>query len=476
MPHPLLEILSPRPRARSATVTLLFLVLATSCSRPMATAPQPSGTGIVSTGGDRAALPSISTSQTIDNVDQQIVIALSPGADPASVAAQYGAILLDVQEGFALLERAPDELKDVQIGLKNDTRVLSTEDNTLAMPAEARQKSWAFDDGMSNYGTFVRQSSIAGLGLATAHQAGRGNGVLVAVLDTGIDPTHPLFQGRIAGGRDLIDNDSDPTDVADGIDQNGDGRADGAYGHGTHVAGIIALAAPQAQLLPVRVLDAEGRGDVKSVAAGIRWAVNHGARVINLSLGLLRQSNAIELALTEAQAQGVVCIASAGNAGTEFPAEYPAASQRVIAVAASGPDSRPAAFTSYGPWVDLCAPGVAIRSAYPGGQYRLWSGTSMSAPFVSGTAALLIGLHTDWGLTPVMKRMALYTRPMTGIKSVQAGRLGSGVLDARGALDDDRPAADMTDRSGTASPRPAPKPRDGSTPGGDPTPRPNTRS
>jgi subtilisin family serine protease len=402
--------------------------------------------GGLGAGGTAPAL--VSTSQTLDTVDQQFVVTLKPGADAAQIASEYGAVLLDVQENVAVMEPLPGEsttLLDVQASVRNDTRVLSSEENALAMPAEARQKSWAFDDGYGSYRACLGQSSFSRMGLAAAQTVSQGAGVLVAVLDTGIDPRHPLFAGRIAGGKDFIDDDDDPTDVANGIDEDHDGVADGAYGHGTHVAGIIALTAPRARLLIARVLDAEGRGDVKSVAAGIRWAVGHGARVINLSLGLLTNSNAVRIAISEAQAQGIVCVAAAGNSGAEFPLEYPAANNQTIAVAAVDADDRPASFTSYGTYVDMCAPGVNIRSAYPGGGYALWSGTSMAAPAVSGTVALLLSLHPSWNAGIVLARLWMSARPTATMTVAQTGRLGGGVIDANYALADDRPASGPID-------------------------------
>ncbi len=440
----------PRRRARRASLLIpLLALLAASCSHPLATALDPAR---VSAGpaGRGTLSPSISFDQSVDNIDRQIVVTLGPNVDLQQIADSFGAVVVDVQEGFALLERPPGEPLDVPIEDINRGRIRSAEDNALALPAEARQKSWAFDDGIGSMTTFQMQQAAERLGIPTANTVSRGNGVIVAVLDTGIDPTHPVFAGRLVPGWDFVSNDADPTDTRDGVDEDQDGVVDGAFGHGTHVAGIIALAAPQARIMPIRVLDNEGRGDVKTVAAGIRWAISHGARVINLSLGMTSSSTAVEIALLEAQLANVVVVAAAGNRGAAI-ADYPAASPRTIAVGASDVGDHPAPFTSYGSFVDLAAPGVGIRSAYPGGQYRLWSGTSMSAPFVSGTAALLLSLHPDWGTTQVMARLRLSARGITGGSSAQNAGLGAGALDTRWAVEDDRPAGSFTDRQVSAS-------------------------
>jgi len=445
---------SPRPRARSAFTPPFIQILAaalalalTSCSRPLATAPTLAGSpgsGSTARGAGRAGR----SSSGFENIDQQVVVMLQPGTDAAQVARDLGLILLDVQQGVALMQRPAGDPTDVQIHARNEAGVLSAEDNTLAQPAEVLQRSWAFDDGYGSYHACMSQPAIMRLELTAAHAVGQGDGTLVAILDTGIDPNHPLFAGRIAGGWDYVDDDSDPTDVADGIDEDGDGVADGAYGHGTHIAGIVAMTAPHARLLIVRVLDAEGRGDVRTVAAGIRWAVAQGARVINMSFGMLRSSPAVTTAIREAAARGVVCVSAAGNAGAAYPQQFPATDNQTLAVAASDDGDVPAAFTSYGSFVDLCAPGVNIRSAYPGNRWVLWSGTSMSAPFVSGTAALLLGLHPGWDLSLVMARLRLGARPLLATSAQQAGNLGAGVLDIGGTLADDRPGAFADKRYG----------------------------
>ncbi len=428
-------------RALSCATLIALASLLTSCSRSPLTAP----TAVAPASTLRSATPAISSTTT-----DEIVLTLAPGADPAQVAADYGSEVVDYNEGYLVLRGNPDTPIDVQVSqLSSDSRVLTVEPNNTLMLAEARQRSFSFDDGHGTPDSYMQQPAADAIALYSAHYASHGDGVLVAVLDTGVDPTHPALAGRLDGGWDFVDHDRDPTDVRTGADTNGDGVPDGAWGHGTHVAGIVALVAPAARIMPVRVLDADGVGRVSDVAAGIRWAVDQGARVINLSLGMLRSSPAIRLALGKARAAGVVCVASAGNEGVSSPVEYPAGSPDVIAVAACDASAQPASWTSYGSFVGLTAPGVGVRSAFPGGEYRVWSGTSMSAAFVSGTAALVLANHPAWGMTDVLNRLAEYSRAPVGASAEMAGGLGAGVLNAGTALAVDLPPGDSYTSEGT---------------------------
>lgn len=228
------------------------------------------------------------------------------------------------------------------------------------------------------------------IGAGVVHDEGvSGTGVLVAIIDTGIDYGHPEFASRYVGGYDFVNSDSDPLDDE---------------GHGTHVAGTVAAAAndvgvvgvaPGALLLGYKVLDETGRGYVSDVIAAIEQAVEEdGAQVINMSLSG-GTSESLELVCQQAYDAGVVLVASAGNTGNPpgrgdnvgAPAMYPS----VIAVSATdNSDERPR-WSSTGEAVELAAPGVSIVSTYLGGGYATMSGTSMSAPHVAGTVALLIG-------------------------------------------------------------------------------------
>ncbi len=275
-----------------------------------------------------------------------------------------------------------------------------------------------------------------------AQAAGRfGAGIVVAVIDGWVDVKHPDFQGRIK----TAVNCTSGTCVA--------GQHRDACSHGTHVAGTVGSSsfgvAPKVTMLAVQVLldDGEGgcTGRPADVAAGIRWAVAHGARIINLSLGAqvpgVSQSRAIPDAVAEAAGAGVVAVFSAGNADLPLTDSY---NGNALVVAATGPSGKLASYSQYGEGVDVAAPGgepkgdvctqsICVTSLYPDGQYAVAAGTSMAAPHVAGIAALLLAQSNhsrEW----VLSRIKGTARPLANA--------GSGLVDARAAL------------GATAAPRP----------------------
>jgi type VII secretion-associated serine protease mycosin len=219
---------------------------------------------------------------------------------------------------------------------------------------------------------------------------GRGAGVTVAVVDTGVQADHPDLSGRVLPGTAFLNN---------GPAQPGAGGTD-PNGHGTHVAGIVAAGengvgivgvAPEATILPVKVLGADGNGLSTDIAQGITWAVDQSAAVINLSLGSDLDSPSIDAAVDYATSHGVVVVAAAGNTGnTGNAAQFPAALPSVIAVAAIKPDHAIAPYSTRGNYVDVAAPGSSILSTIPPATWANKSGTSMSSPHVAGLAALII--------------------------------------------------------------------------------------
>jgi subtilase family serine protease len=226
--------------------------------------------------------------------------------------------------------------------------------------------------------------------------------VTVAVIDSGIDYTHPDLAANYAGGVDFVSPDGDPMDD---------------HGHGTHVAGIIAAAlnnltgtpgraegvagvAPHARIRAYKVCRADGTCDDFAIQQAIARAITDGAKVINMSLGETAYSQSLDEAVQDAWNAGLVIVAGAGNDGTT-ERFYPAALDNVISVAAFDEDHLRASFSNYGSWVDISAPGNVILSTYPSttcaastvpgdsGCYTWLTGTSMATPFVSGAAALL---------------------------------------------------------------------------------------
>ncbi|VXB67857.1 S8 family serine peptidase [Aeromicrobium sp. 9AM] len=242
-----------------------------------------------------------------------------------------------------------------------------------------------------------RQWALTRLGAETAWKTSTGRGVVVAVIDTGVKAVHVDLAGRVLAGRDFVAPGTSASD---------------ANGHGTHVAGIIAAIAnnrrgvaglaPNARILPVRVLDKTGVGDTANVAKGIVWAVDRGAKVINLSLSSTSPDTATRAAVAYAIAKNVVVVAAAGNSGCGLlgsPTSYPAAYDGVLGVGAITSGGAVASFSSCGSWVDVVAPGSGILSTVPTSPYSALgcpanyctlSGTSMAAPHAAAAAALEI--------------------------------------------------------------------------------------
>ena len=235
--------------------------------------------------------------------------------------------------------------------------------------------------------------------------ANMGAAATVAVLDSGVDLDHPDLAPNLVPGYDFVNNDAQP------MDDNG---------HGTGVAGIIGAAtqngigvagvAWNARIMPIKVLDAEGNGTDAAVANGIRWAVSHGADVINLSLGGAGSSDTLRTAVEAAVAADVLVVAAAGNESTTLPS-YPAAYpyESVLGVTATDNAGQFAWFSNHGWWVDIAAPGIDVHTTTlaPGTGVGTGSGTgtSFSSPIVAGVAALVVERHPTWSATTISREL-----------------------------------------------------------------------
>lgn len=291
---------------------------------------------------------------------------------------------------------------------------------------------------------YYNQPAVQQLQVAEAQAISDGQGVTVAVLDSGVDATHPMLAGYLLPGYDFVDDDATPDDDANGLDDDGDGFVDEITGHGTHVAGIVHLVAPAAQLMPLRVLDSDGQGDSFIIAEAMLYAAANGADVLNMSLGSVWPSTFLLDVVEQVSAQGVLVVAAAGNLDTDI-AQYPAAAPCALGVTAVGPGFHKSDFASYGPWVDVAAPGDRIYSTYPGG-YSWWRGTSMATPFVSGQAALLLSGDETLTLTAIGQYITGAAKTLHDPD--YEGQLGAGRIaigDSLVALADGDPPADAPD-------------------------------
>ena len=211
-----------------------------------------------------------------------------------------------------------------------------------------------------------------------AWQITRGDqSIIVAVLDTGINKDNLDLADRVVAEVNFTNS---PT-------------SDDLYGHGTHMAGTIAAIAPECRLMNVKVADDAGRCEPSVVARGIIWAVDHGAKVINISLSMIASPNLVE-AVNYAWSQGAILIAAAGNKGGSEPS-YPAYYVNCLAVAGTNANNSLALLSSYGDWVDVAAPGFNIYSELPQNQYGYKTGTSAAGAHVSGVAALVFSVAED---------------------------------------------------------------------------------
>jgi serine protease len=300
-------------------------------------------------------------------------------------------------------------------------------------------KASFFGNSTPNDPDYSKQWNFKSINMEGAWKHTKGKGVVVAIIDTGISPVADLKQTTFVPGYDFVN------DRAEVIDDNG---------HGTHVAGTIAQStnnkfgvtgiAYEASLMPLKVLSSWGGGTTADIAEAIRWAADHGANVINMSLGGGGESQIMREAIDYAHEKGVTIVAAAGNARRSTP-EYPARYPHVIAVSALGLDGQKATYSNYGPGIDLAAPGGSISGSRDrsGGilqntinpstgesVFEYFQGTSMASPHVAGVAALIQSL----GVTKPDKIEAILKKSATSAKDDVQNFYGAGKLNAEAAV------------------------------------------
>lgn len=372
------------------------------------------------------ALPAAATA-----ADKRVIIGFrqAPGTVEAAAVSSRGG---KINRKFKHLRAMTASLPEEEIAkLKNNPLVAYIQEDVLIqmidpLPAEYLE-SWG----------------VSRIGSAVAHDASiLGTGVKIAILDTGIDYSHPELSPVFQSGISFVQDEN-------GVVSNPDPMDDSSSGHGTHVAGIIAAAmdgtgtvgvAPQAQIYAVKVLDGAGFGTIGWVLSGIDWAIEQQVNIINMSLALSADSPglpALEEACQTAWDAGILLVAAAGNTGggaVTFPAGY----DTVIAVGATDSCDSKSTFSAIGPEVELTAPGTAIPSTLPGGGYGPISGTSQAAPHVAGAAALVISagmadLNSNGFINDEIRQKLRETAQDLGIAG-QDTSFGYGLVDAAGAV------------------------------------------
>ncbi len=335
-----------------------------------------------------------SSSKPIANEDH-VIVKLKDNASSAPLKGLYQSKELIKGGAYDIEVKDGKDIEEVIEELENDPKVEYAEPDYLrSATATPNDYYWSLQWGLSK---------ISAPAAWNVHKG--SSSIIVAVIDTGVDTTHPDLSGKIVSGYDFVNNDNNPRDD---------------HGHGTHVAGIAAASTNNGigvagvgwnvKIMPMKVLSSSGYGYDSWVASGIREAADRGAHVINLSLGGAGFSQTLKNATDYAIAKNVVVVAASGNSGSSTM-NYPAGNPGVIGVGATDSSDRVASFSTHNSSVDVSAPGVSIASTYWNGShvYAKMSGTSMASPHVAGLAALIRSKWRSYNVSQVAKRLQNYS-------------------------------------------------------------------
>jgi len=367
-----------------------------------------------------------------------LIFKTNPGTNMTAVADAYDGRVLDaLGDNTYLLKTKRQTPRSLVLG------VVSVESNKTVASSKGNGSVVSGKGAVVSVGPsavaawYAQQPALQLIHANRAGQVATGKGIVIADINSITDYSHPALRGHLTAGYDFVASRGGSATLdqstasfldqstasfldqstasfldqstasfldqstasfldqstASFLDQSTASFLDAsnpARGHGTMVAGVIAAVAPDAMIMPLRVFDDNGDADDFTIAKAIRWAVDHGANVINMSFGTLEDSNTLKAAIKYASGKGVVLVASAGNNNTSTP-QYPAGyNDDVMAIAATDLRDVKASFSNFGDVVDAAAPGVNIITPYPGGYYAVVSGTSFSSPMVAAEAAVLL--------------------------------------------------------------------------------------
>ncbi len=316
-------------------------------------------------------------------VEDELIVHTLPGADSVALDDAYAAAgasaIADIPEVNAVvLSVAPEDLEASAAALSESELIESVRKNYLYEQNVVPNDTWTAD-----------QSHLDQLGLPQAWDVTTGSAeIIIAILDTGVYPSHEDLKAKLLSGFNTVDNNVNSADV---------------HGHGTAVAGSAAAISNNGKgvagvcwdcpLLPVRVSLPDGRASSRAIAAAILWAVNHDAKVINISFGPLESDKTVLAAAQSARNHGCLVFIAAGN---EAQIKTTADSESALFVGAVDETNVPAEFTNIGPFVDFAAPGVGIVTTNSSGGYSAYNGTSFSSPIAAGVGALVWSINPAW--------------------------------------------------------------------------------
>ncbi len=355
-----------------------------------------------------------------DYVPGQMVCQVLPGYNIEDVNSEYGTIMgsyIPEMGAYLLMAQAGQDADSLAAVISGNPWIVFCTPNYILDAPEAVQSSQPFLDENVIHDPHI-QAAVTSLRLNETHTFSNGAGVKVAVIDAGVNLTHPMLSAVTTSGYDYVSEDSVANDEPGGR----------SSGHGTFVAGIINLVAPQAQIISYRVLDTTGRGDGYSVAEAVIRAVSAGCKVINLSLTMNQTHPVLEEAIQYAHDHDVMIIAAAGNDSLDID-KYPARDSFTLAVTAVDSVNVKADFANYGNQISVCAPGTHIYAPYLGSTYARWDGTSFSAPFVAGEAALLYSLNPYATWNDIRDAIENGSHSIDSLNPGVPGLLGSGIID-----------------------------------------------
>ena len=357
--------------------------------------------------------PMVRNSTVVRYDPRRVAVTFNPGTTRARARTVISA-------AGGTVEAAIPQINAYLVGIEPERRaeVLSALESSSAVSSAAKEPiAEAFDTSPDDT-DWPQQESLRVAGFPKAWDVTQGSSkLIVAVLDTGVDSNHPDLRGALVAGWDFVNNDADASDD---------------HGHGTAVAGVIGARSNnhaggagicwRCLVMPVKVLDSSGSGDDTLIAAGVVWATDHGAKVINLSLGGPGSSVELTNALAYANAKGVVIVAAAGNSGvtTQF---FPAADSHVVSVAATTVADQRFSWSNFGSWVRLAAPGCNVATIL-GGEYGTFCGTSSATPLVSGLVALELSAQPAATAREAEDALARAAVPLPAF--VQYGRIDAG--------------------------------------------------